>query len=328
MSLITDIAQVRAASTVSVSNTLANWQPYIDEAEYTFIRPAIGTELFSLLEEKAGAAQTDEPFSTALDRIRRPLALYALYLGIDEFSVNLSAQGIQVIATDTHKSAPQYLIQNLKESTMRRAHTLMDLALEYFETNRDAFPGFSPQDPDLFLRCAAEFSRFVDIRSSRRVFLSLKPVIASIERKYIRPTLSDGFFRALKEAVKGTSPLSEDNQAALDLIRPALAHLTIARALQEISIDILDWGVFATAASTFTNVATKQTSNQVRISAMIQANQLDGEAELKALQEFLDMNATEEKYPEYYSSDRYAGPQKARSRGEFPNAAENSFFVA
>ena len=37
MSLITNISQLRAASSISISNTLANWQPYLDEAEETFI---------------------------------------------------------------------------------------------------------------------------------------------------------------------------------------------------------------------------------------------------------------------------------------------------
>ena len=198
----------------------------------------------------------------------------------------------------------------------------------HLEAHKDDFPGFSPQDPDLFIKSAADFSQFVDIRSSRRVFLALKPILASIEKKYIKPTVSTAYFLNLKAAVKASSPLSEADQTVLDLIQPALAHLTIARALQDISIDILDWGIFANAASTFTNLSTKQTSNKDRISAMIEANQKDGEAELKELQEYLDLHATVELYPDYFNSDRYVGASKAKTRSEFPNSASNSFFVA
>jgi len=35
--------------------------------------------------------------------------------------------------------------------------------------------------------------------------------------------------------------MSKEQKALMELIRPALAHLTISRALLEISIDILDW---------------------------------------------------------------------------------------
>ena len=124
MSLITDISQVRSASSINVSNTLTAWQPYLDEAEMTFIKPAIGADLFALFNEKV-QAELESPFLEAIQLIRIPLALYALYLGIDEFSVSISNQGIQVIENDTHKAAPQYKVQNLKETWMRRAHTLL-----------------------------------------------------------------------------------------------------------------------------------------------------------------------------------------------------------
>jgi len=327
MSLVTDISQVRSASSINVSNTLTAWQPYLDEAEMTFIKPAIGADLFALFNEKA-QADLETPFLEAIQLIRIPLALYALYLGIDEFAVSISNQGIQVIENDTHKAAPQYKVQNLKETWMRRAHTLLDVALAHLEANKADFPGFSPQDPDLFIKSAADFNQFVDIRSSRRVFLALKPIVASIEKKYIKPTVSTAYFLNLKAAVKASTPLSEADGTIMDLIQPALAHLTIARALQDISIDILDWGIFANAASTFTNLSTKQTSNRERISAMIEANQKDGEAELKELQEYLDLHATSDLYPDYFNSDRYVGASKAKSRTEFPNSASNSFFVA
>jgi len=327
MSLITDISQVRSASSINVSNTLTAWQPYLDEAEMTFIKPAIGSTLFALFNEKA-QADLETPFLEAIQLIRIPLALYALYLGIDEFSVSISNQGIQVIENDTHKAAPQYKVQNLKETWMRRAHTLLDVALAHLEEHKEDFPGFSPQDPDLFIKSAADFNQFVDIRSSRRVFLALKPIVASIEKKYIKPTVSTAYFLNLKAAVQASSPLAEADRTIMDLIQPALAHLTIARALQDISIDILDWGIFANAASTFTNLSTKQTSNRERISAMIEANQRDGEAELKELQEYLDLHARVELYPDYFNSDRYVGASKAKTRSEFPNSASNSFFVA
>ena len=114
----------------------------------------------------------------------------------------------------------------------------------------------------------------------------------------------------------------------LDLIRPALAHLTMARALLEISIDILDWGIFDTAGNTFANVSSKQASNKDRISIMAEANQRDGESELKALQQYLDEIASEDIYTAYFHSTRYAGKAIAETRNEFINKSDNSFFLA
>jgi len=121
--------------------------------------------------------------------------------------------------------------------------------------------------------------------------------------------------------------LTKELADLMELIRPALAHLVMSRALMEISIDVLDWGIFDTAGNTFSNVSSKQASNKERIAIMAEANQRDGEAELKALQQFLDENAGEDLYAAYYHSARYAGKKMAEHRNEFTNKPDNSFFL-
>jgi hypothetical protein len=332
--LINNLSQVLSAASINVSNTIENWFPYIEEAQETFIRPVLGDPLYRQLQETADPT-TREPENQPLDPrlvelldlVRKPLSLYALWLGADEFGVSVSSQGIQVIETQTHKTAPQYRVQNLKENWIRRANISLDLVLKFFDEHRADYPAYICQDADLLIRNTLEFNSEVDIRESRRVFVALKPVIRSVERKYIRPALSAELFDELKSALKSNFELTSDQKALMELIRPALAHLTMARALLEISIDILDWGIFDTAGNTFTNVSSKQASNQDRIALMAEANQRDGEAELKALQQFLDETASETVYPLYFQSSRYAGKAKAEKRIEFFNKPDNSFFL-
>jgi hypothetical protein len=331
--LIDNLSQVLTAASINVSNSIENWFPYIDEAQESFIKPVLGDLLYDQLQTAMipAAPESEEGFSdnltTLLEMIRKPLALYALWLGADEFGVSISAQGIQVIETPTHKTAPQFRVQNLKENWIRRANTALDLVLKFLDEHRTDYPGYVGQDPSLLIRSTLEFNGEVDIRESRRVFVSLKPVIRSIEKKYIRPTLSLQLFDELKSAIKSNEGLSKGLTDLLDLIRPALAHLTMARALLEISIDVLDWGIFDTAGNTFSNVSSKQASNQDRISMMAEANQKDGESELKALQQFLDESASEELYPDYFHSTRYGGKANAIHRNEFLNKSDNSFFL-
>ena len=77
-----------------------------------------------------------ENLAKLLEMIRKPLALYALWLGADEFGVSISSQGIQVIETPTHKTAPQYRVQNLKENWISRANTALDLVLKFLDEHR------------------------------------------------------------------------------------------------------------------------------------------------------------------------------------------------
>ena len=333
--LIDNISQVLSAASVNVSNTIESWFPFIEEAQQTFIKPVLGDPLYNQLLDSVALdpvlpddGTNEMLLAELLWLVRKPLALYALWLGADEFGVSVSAQGIQVIETPTHKTAPQYRVQNLKENWIRRANTALDQALKFLDENHSSFPAYQPQDADLFLRNTFEFNAEVDIRESRRVFVNLKPIIRSVERKYIRPTLSPELFDQLKQAWKSSFALSPEFSALMELIRPALAHLTMARALTEISIDVLDWGIFDTASSSFTNVTSKQSANHQRTIQMTEANQRDGEAELKALQQFLDDTASESIYPAYFHSSRYIGKEKAVNRPEFNNKPDNSFFLA
>ena len=333
--LINNLSQVLSAASVNVSNTIENWFPYIEEAQETFIKPVLGIGLYEQLQDAMALdsvppddGTTLENLAKFLEMVRKPLALYALWLGVDEFGVSVSSQGIQVIETPTHKTAPQYRVQNLKENWIRRANTALDLVLKFLDKHREDYPAYICQDADLFIRNTLEFNSEVDIRESRRVFVALKPVIRSVERKYIRPALSSELFDELKQVLLSNSEMSKEQKALMDLIRPALAHLTISRALMEISIDVLDWGIFDTAGNTFANVSSKQASNKERISIMAEANQRDGEAELKALQQFLDETASETVYPLYFNSSRYAGKANAEKRIEFLNKPDNSFFLA
>ena len=333
--LIDNLSQVLTAASINVSNSIENWFPYIDEAQETFIKPVLGNALYDQLQGMmaidpvpADDGTAEAKLAELLVMIRKPLALYALWLGADEFGVSISSQGIQVIETPTHKTAPQYRVQNLKENWIRRANTSLDHVLKFLDEHKVAYPGFDPQDADLFIRGTLEFNSEVDIRESRRVFVSLKPVIRSVEKKYIRPTLSTELFDELKKALQSDEALTTAQLNLLDLIRPALAHLTMARALIEISIDVLDWGIFDTAGNTFANVSSKQASNKERIGIMAEANQRVGEAELKALQQFLDENASDDVYSAYFHSNRYGGKANAIQRNEFINKSDNSFFLA
>jgi hypothetical protein len=333
--LISTIAQMRTASSINISNTIEAWTPYLSDAEEMFIIPTIGREIYEILDttvhpkgpimevEGEGDAITVE----LLARLTRAIALYALYLGIDEMAVSISSAGIQVIQSDSHKPAPQFQIMNVKETFLSRAHRQIDSFLDYFNANATHYPSIATPLYPYFIRNAAEFQQYADIHSSRRVFLSLLPIIGSIETKYIKPTLSPALFDYLKLNFNTPESVSADDKALLDLILPALAHLTIARALLEVSIDMLDWGVFNNAANTFNSIQTKSQANQMRISAMHEANQKDGEAELKMLQELLDNSASADKYALYFTSSRYGGKENAVKRGEFVNDTALGIFV-
>ena len=350
MNYVTNMDQVREATTLNTSLRIEALLPYLEDAYNVFIVPLFPPNLlyksFVIAQNEADPTlntpdyQEEQPcievekskilhYFMLIHLLRKAETLYALWLSTDELAVYVSGAGIQVVQSDTNKPAPQYQIMNMKETLLTRAHQNIDLALKLIEDFAgefdDKFGDF--YDSSALIRSAAKFQIYTDIHSSRRVFLSLLPVMKSVTERYIIPTMTRELYDLLYFNNKPDQTLTPDDQALLDMILPALVHLTMARALEEINIDMLDWGIFNNSSNTFNNVQNKNLANESRIDAMQQAHRRDGDAGLKALQEFLDTTATADLYAAYFRSAKYGGPVAASTRGEFVNSATNAIFV-
>ncbi len=306
MSLITNIAQIRSASSISLSNTIDIWRPYISEAEETFLVPVLGEDFFEELDEAANSSASGSSiYDGLLVKARMAVALYALYLGADEMAMSVSGAGVQVVQSETHKPAAEYQVLNLKESWLMRAHRHVDLLLKYLDENRSTFTGYAPVSNDCIITTAAEFQKYVDINSSRRVFLQLVPVMKNVEKKWIRPAITETIYNELLDVIHGSG--SSDPS--------------------EITLDLLNWGAFVFSWSTFKSMKRIDEANADRVAMMIQANQRDADAEMKVIQEFLDNNASDARYTAFFESDLYVGPDEAERRIDFVNSAEKAIFV-
>jgi len=345
MTFITSIDQIRLATPLSISNKIEHWQPFLDDAEDVFIRPVITRSMYNKIlsyltfknpddhmwmpDTTIDTFDKDAFFLELLRKFRKAESLYAVWLGIDEMAVNVTSAGIQILTSETNKPAPQFMIMNLKETCLTRAHRQIDTALQFIWEWRDKLlsmdDNLMPQS--ILVKDADQFQTYADIHSSRRVFLSLIPVIKSIERKYIIPMITQEVYDSLIEENLNNDGGTVEEKALYALLLPAVIHLTMARALLEISIDILDWGVFNTSVNTFNNVQYKAQVNDQRISVMHEANQRDGEAELKAIQEYMDNTAGLGVFETYFLSANYVGPANAVKKGEFINDVTKSFFA-
>ena len=346
MTFITSIDQIRLATPLSISNKIEHWQPFLDDAEDVFIRPVITRSMYNKIlsyltlenpddhvwmpDTTIDTFDKDAFFLELLRKIRKAEALYAVWLGIDEMAVNVSSSGVQILASETNKPAPQFMIMNLKETCLTRAHRQIDTTLQFIWEWRERLSLLNDQfqlmPQEILIRDADQFQTYADIHSSRRVFLSLIPVIKSIEQKYIIPMITQGTYKEILDD-QSADTNNPEITPLYQLLLPAIVHLTMARALLEISIDILDWGVFNTSVNTFNNVQYKAQVNDQRISVMHQANQRDGEAELKAVQEYLDNHARIDLFYAYFVSPNYVGPANALHKGEFINDVTKSFFA-
>lgn len=339
----TNLTEIRQYITVSMAGDFDSLKPHIAAAELLYIKDLLGKSLYDRLTAHysgsssgsgsasgSGGVSASEDLDELLPYVQRPLILFAYHLGADELGVNISDQGIQIVSTDTHKQAFQWQVKGVKDSWINKAYIFTEELLEFLDENKTNYPEWASsqactESKEFFILSAEQFNEYVWIGKSRRLYTLLKPIMRFVERRYIKATICQELYDKIKEEIRqGTT--GDDNSKLLEWIRPAVAYHTMARAIKQLSIEVLPEGVLQTIIQGETLEEKKPAAGTEKAVA---ANTLivDADSEIRSLQKYLDANASESKYKSYYESDCYQVPVSGQNRGEFQNDADKSFLL-
>jgi hypothetical protein len=332
MALITSIKEVRDFIAINVTSDFDDIKPYIEQAEIKFIKPVLGKALYDKLTndvQASGGISGD--YEALLKKVQLPLIYYAYYIAVPILNVQVSSSGIHIATTETKKTAFEWQVDQLRDSWLNTAHDFIEELLEFLEENASKYSEWGGSDArnealSLFITSASMFNECYFINSSRRLYSALRPIIKSIEQKYIKGTIGEDMFDAIKLQIQASDGPDSDTQALLDIINPCVAHLTMARALSELSLEIIPNAIYENVVQVVSKA--KQSGGVDKISILKSELVADGRAELKQLQDYLDANASATKYKEYFDSDLYTEPETGVVRGEFVNDATKGFFLA
>lgn len=323
MSLIRTIEQFCAHVRVSATGTdLANLEPDLRVAERQQLRPILGPALYNELSALSDAdlqAALDEPASATgalLRLVHEALANLGLleYLPLNQLQI--SDGGVYLMSGG--KSPFQWQINELKASLRGKGFNALEAVLSYLNEHVDEFPAWATsvaaiEARALLLPSATEFTRHYDINGSRLTYQAFLPLIRKVERFQLEAVLSAEYLLELKvQLVAGT--LTPDNQAVLeDYLRPALAHLVVAKAVGEV-------GLSFNGATIELNIFRPDNANEREADAGLdellkrKASQAaeDAQVYLTKLRRRLNMLASGVRYATYFNSSAYVDPQAPR----------------
>ncbi|HEX8656463.1 MAG TPA: DUF6712 family protein, partial [Hymenobacter sp.] len=327
MSFIRTIEQYRAHVVVNTSTDLENLQPDLRLAESQRLRPLLGPALYNELQALSDAEVTqlladgEDVRGGLLHLIHGALAnLAALeYLVVNQ--VQISDAGVHIFSDQGKKTAFQWQINDLKASFRRKGHNALEEVLAYLDEHAAA--------PELeawatsaaavaahqhLLASARQFSYHYAINDSRLTYLALLPTLRKVERFELAPVIGPALFAEIRAQLI-TRTVSPANALLLDeYLRPALAHLTMAKALNgdvglalngdavELNMYRLDDANQKEADANFSQVLTMK-AEQARA---------DGRVYLTQLRQFLNQTASATTYATYFNSSAYASPNAAR----------------
>ncbi|UOR06743.1 hypothetical protein MUN82_06490 [Hymenobacter aerilatus] len=323
--LLTTTAQLSKYVTLDTNETELP-APLVTELlrlEDQLLRALLGGPLLEWLRAEADADPAlDEADSLAGELLRlvhAPLARIGLSGVLDELSVTVSNTGIQIMSTGTHKTAFQWQVVRLDRTLSRKGYLDVNVLVQWLEDNYQsseqlqewADSAQGQRHRNNLITSAPEFSDLVDIQDSWCTFRGLWPVIQRQSTFVLQNAIGYLYWAELHEQVRTRTLTPENEQLLREYVRPALAHLTLARAVPEGLLVLTSDGL----------VLAQEQEQPVRpdphFAELLAMRARDAEQTasvyLLQLRQHLNAEASATRYATYFSSPAYVSPSIPRN---------------
>lgn len=218
--------QLYVATANAFQSRIPTFQKHIEYAEREVLRKWFSMPVAQYLFDLNGIAT---------EMIKNCIYNYAFYTYLPYTRLRVSNTGTTQPNTANEVQARPEDVEELRKVCYTTAMSEVEAIFEFLEEEK---PGIWIQSDHYsvfnqsLIPTATQFQKYCNIRSSRRVFLSLKNSIFYVTDLYIKPALSKTLFDALNLNVLAP----EKKVLVEDFIKPALAHLAFAEGLPELSV--------------------------------------------------------------------------------------------
>lgn len=322
MALIQDQEQLREFLRVNFINSESSL-PDFDMAELVYLVPILGQELYDQVtafqDEAAPADGAELPDRDAykvkqllVKACRRVVAPLAYLLELPLHQVRFSDLGLRTIATTETQAAPRWAYMEVKEHLASAGALAIEGLLQLLFSKRATFPTWEASEPykelsGLIFRTAGDFQRYYRVDQPYRVFWTLRPLMREVQDLYLASAIGEGF---LQELLEKTGQLSAEESKALELIRKAVAQLTIQRAAERLSVRVTGQGftVLLGAGAPDAPNAGDAAAPMEAVQRLADTCGRAGDSYLLQLQEYLNAKASNTVFPTYFQSSLYTSP--------------------
>ncbi|SHL26399.1 DUF6712 family protein [Hymenobacter psychrotolerans] len=323
MGLITTIEQFREYIPVNKNTfSLSSIQPDMDLVEEDRIKPLVGRAFFYQMESKVKAGDELTAAETSVLRLLRlAVATLAMVSYLPAGQLQITDMGVTVTQTTDQKNPAQWQMNQFRANLQGKGYNALEKALTLLDEHIDA-PEFAAwatsaaatASHKFFLNTASAFSEHYNIGSSRLTYLALLPTLRKMERFSLEPVLGSEYYLELKEQIMDRD-LSADNVRVLDqFVRPALAHLVVAKAVPEIGLglngDAIELNVYRLDDA---NQKEADASLDSLLAMKVEQALADANVYLERLKKYLNANASATKYATYFASSVYQSPTAPRA---------------
>lgn len=274
------------------------------------------SEIQTLFNAALSADALSEPVKELVERMRVCSANYAMAKWITPGQVQFSTSGVHITSTETNKTPFQWQIKDIKDDFTDQSYNALEDVLEYLEEKIDDFEFETYKESDefkqnnyLFIPSAKEFSKHFSLFSSSRInFLKIISVIKTIEDFDIKASILPDYFNDLKAKLQAGEALGNLAIDVLEMIRPALANLVVAKGINTLSVSLNQEGflVFDNTGGRQT-IDSKKQAPDTNLARIAKTAETDGRNYLKILKQYLETHKDD--YPLFKNDALYVLPE-------------------
>ena len=310
-----------------------SWVLELENTEVGTIAPLLGEPLYAWLlaayEAPGFNAQGATLAAQLLRAVQAPLARVAMATAVTMHQVSIDETGVHIVSTAEIKTAFQWQSNAMQAVLRSQGQTDLDNLVAWLEAHRDdsaelrawATSSAGQRHRRELFTCTADFQEYENISQSRAVFEALGPARRRLERFELGRVLSPAFLQELRDQVL-TRTLTSDNENLLrTYVYPALASLTIGRAVPELGLRFNDDGIDLTIARIDDSNAKEADAglDQLLRNKVSQALD-DGARYLRDLTDYLDRTASATRFATYFNSPAYTAPGQPEAIAHSPTA--------
>jgi len=294
--------------------------PDFSQAGEDHLLPILGDTLYEKLQEIAAtidapADPKDETYIRDQQLLRKCQAVVVPLAYLSELptiNISITDNGLQ-----SDEKAPHRWEYNKVEAQLAdKGSKAIESLLHFLFRNQDHYEEWTESEEyqqcsSLIFKTGKEFNEYYTLHQPHRLYWKLRPQIRTVENFYIKPSIGDAFYKALKAKAN----LSDEEKNALDLIKSAVAQYTILLATEQLSVKISEHGFTVLIGENNSESLTTGERSVLppELTTLAGSCQRQGDSYILQLQEYLNSKASETVFADYFNSQHYVNPSQTDS---------------
>lgn len=331
--LIKERAELQQHVSVSGELTIESLLPDLLDVQENDLAPILGDAFYTEVKGWYYGSYADgSKEAECIFRCQKIVANLALaqYQNIGQFKI--SDAGYTQYKTANSEPGKQWQLDDLRDYLYFKAYRAIDNLLKFLETNKTYFTTWSA-DTDAYtinkkfiVQSADQMQEYHDIQKSRQTYLSLLPVMKTVELFTIEASVGAETFERIKTEI-AAADISTDINKILPYLQGACTKFTIAKACEQNLVEIRNNGFYVRSVRANNGANRERTQAKAdELKRLKEACEADAQQYLKRAVDYLQKNASASAFPEFFEDDLYI-TEDDQGKIDYENTVDKNIFL-